>query len=129
MAKRKGKGRARNLRQNMTDAERKLWYALRDRRFEHYKFRRQHPVGRYITDFACLEAHLIIEVDGGQHAESKHDERRTAFLETEGFKVIRFWNNDVMANLDGVLVVIAKELKRCCPSPRPSPQRGEGEEE
>ncbi len=127
MPKRKGTKNAKHLRRRMTDAERKLWYALRDRRFHGWKFRRQHPVGPYIADFACIEAQLIIEVDGGQHANSTTDAPRTQYLEAQGFRVIRLWNPDVLKNLDGVLLQLLIALGGPCPSPRPSPQRGEGD--
>jgi very-short-patch-repair endonuclease len=91
----------------MTDAERKLWFALRDRRFAAYKFRRQVAVGPYVADFLCYCARLVIEVDGGQHAESSNDARRDRWFAANGFRVMRFWNNDVVCNLDGVLTAIA----------------------
>ena len=95
---------ARFLRKNLTEAEQKLWSRLRRKQLHGFRFRRQRPIGPYIVDFVCLEASLIIEVDGGQHAEQiSKDEVRTRFLEKEGFRVIRFWNNDVLANTDGVL--------------------------
>ena len=99
--------RARELRQNMTDAERALWRELRQGALG-AKFRRQAPVGKYIVDFACLEARLIVEVDGGQHAESRGDEERDRWLASQGFRVLRFWNNDVLGNLRGVLEVIVE---------------------
>ena len=102
--------RARRLRVNMTDAERKLWFALRDRRFINFKFRRQVPVGPFIADFLCYDARLVIEVDGGQHAESRRDARRDAWLAANHFHVLRFWNNDVLTNLEGVLTVILESL-------------------
>src|SRR5579862_1933897 len=85
--------RARELRQRMTNAERKLWYALRDRRFARFKFRRQVPVGRFIADFVCFERRLVIEVDGGQHADSVRDRWRDRWFAANGFRVLRFWNN------------------------------------
>src|SRR3954466_9793790 len=85
----------RKLRRDMTDAELRLWSCLRDRRMQGYKFRRQHPYGDFVLDFVCLEKKLVIEVDGGQHADSLSDEKRTKVLNQAGFKVIRFWNNDV----------------------------------
>lgn len=94
--------RARHLRNTMTDAEHALWRALRGRRLEGFKFRRQHVIGPYIADFACIRRRLVIEADGGQHAESKSDERRTAWLESEGWRVLRFWNNDILSNIEGV---------------------------
>ena len=103
--------RARALRLSMTDAERKLWYALRDRRFAGFKFRRQVPVGPFIADFVCFEVRLVIEVDGGQHAESLRDQRRDRWFSANEFHVLRFWNNEVLANLEGVMSVIAQALK------------------
>ena len=104
-------GAARRLRSRMTDAERKLWLALKDRRFEAYKFRRQVPVGRYIADFLCFESRLIVEVDGGQHADSQRDKVRDNWLVQNNFRVVRFWNNDVLSNLEGVLTHLATELR------------------
>jgi very-short-patch-repair endonuclease len=95
----------------MTDAERKVWYALRDRRFVQFKFRRQVPVGPYVADFACFEARLVIELDGGQHAGSYHDKRRDRWFATNGFRVLRFWNNEVLSNIEGVMTVLAQALK------------------
>ncbi len=100
----------------MTDAEAKLWYHLRDRRLGGFKFVRQVPIGRYIADFACREADLIIELDGGQHADSEYDEERTRVLGEHGYAVIRFWNNDVLSNIDGVLGVLRAHLEKA-PSP------------
>jgi ATP-dependent helicase HrpA len=100
---------ARNLRRKQTDAERKMWRVLRGRQFENSKFRRQEPIGQYIVDFVSLERQLIIEIDGGQHnqqPEIKKDEIRTKWLEKKGFKVIRFWNNDVLLNIEGVAIRI-----------------------
>jgi len=96
----------------MTDAERKLWLALRDRRLAGFKFRRQVPVGPFIVDFLCYHARLVIEVDGGQHAESARDARRDQWLEANDFRVLRFWNNDVLTNTEGVLTVILDSLGR-----------------
>ena len=98
--------KARQLRRRSTDAERRMWSTLRDRRLMEYKFRRQHPIGRYIVDFACTEHQLVIEIDGGQHGDSPIDPRRTVWLESQGWKVIRFWNNDVLGNPNGVIVAI-----------------------
>jgi very-short-patch-repair endonuclease len=95
----------------MTDAERKLWYTLRDRRFAGFKFRRQVPIGRYIVDFVCFEERLVIEVDGGQHADSLRDQRRDRWITANGFRVLRFWNNEVLTNLEGVMTVLAQALK------------------
>ena len=107
---------AKTLRQNLTDAERKLWSKLRDRQLLGFKFVRQQPVGPYIADFACREADLVIELDDGQHAENMQDNLRTATLAEHGYDVIRFWNNDVLTNLDGTLQVIAARLSEA-PSP------------
>jgi very-short-patch-repair endonuclease len=96
--------RARELRHNQTDAERKFWSQVRDRRFFGLKFRRQVPIGRYIADFQCFEKKIIVELDGGQHASNTvYDMGRTLFFESQGFRVIRFWDNDVLKNIDGVL--------------------------
>ena len=98
---------ARALRKNSTQAERRLWRALRLRQIRDVKFRRQQPVGNYIADFACLERRLIVEVDGGQHAlRVDYDKRRTRWLESRGYVVLRYWNNDVLANTDGVVQAI-----------------------
>jgi len=94
----------------MTDAERKLWYALRDRRFAEFKFRRQVPIGRFIVDFVCFEARLVIEVDGGQHADNLQDQYRDRWFAANNFRVLRFWNNEVLANLEGVMTVLAEAL-------------------
>jgi very-short-patch-repair endonuclease len=96
---------SRQLRSEMTDAESYLWQRLRARQIHGLKFRRQHPVGNYILDFACIEARLAIEVDGGQHNEMQiNDDQRTALLEAQGWKVLRFWNNEVLQNIEGVLM-------------------------
>ena len=96
--------KARTLRKNQTDVEKLLWQHLRNRQLCGYKFRRQFPIAPYIADFACLELKLIIELDGGQHADQiSYDNQRRLFLEQRGFKVIRFWNNDVIENTAGVL--------------------------
>ncbi|HSE05417.1 MAG TPA: endonuclease domain-containing protein [Methylomirabilota bacterium] len=118
---------ARGLRRRQTDAERRLWARLRDRRLRGVKFARQVHIGLYVVDFCCREQRLIVEVDGGQHAmRVAHDAARTAFLEGLGYLVLRFWDNDVLGNTDGVLVRITEALATR-PSPRPSPRRGEGE--
>ena len=103
---------ARGLRRRQTDAERRLWARLRDRRLLGVKFARQVPIGSYVVDFCCREMKLIVA-------------ERTAFLETLGYRVLRFWDNEALGNTDGVLVRIAQALTR--PSPRPSPQGGEWE--
>jgi len=91
-----------------------------------YKFRRQVPIGRYIADFLCHEARLIVEIDGGQHDRSAPQEAaRSGFLQSEGYRVLRFWNNDVLANLDGVHAIIAEEVARFTPT-QTLPHRGGG---
>jgi very-short-patch-repair endonuclease len=95
----------------MTDAERKLWHALRNRQLDGLKFRRQHPFGRYVLDFLCEERRLAIELDGGQHT-ADGDVSRTAWLSDRGIRVLRFWNNDVLSNLSGVLETISAEAHR-----------------
>ena len=104
--------RARALRGRMTDAELKLWFALRDRRFANFKFRRQVPIGPFIADFACCDLRIVIEVDGGQHAESRSDRRRDEWFARNDFLVLRIWNNDVLLNLDGVLTSLLDALEK-----------------
>jgi very-short-patch-repair endonuclease len=119
------------MRANPTDTERRLWSMLRDRRMPEAKFRRQHVIPPYIVDFACLERALIIEADGSQHADSLADRRRDAFLAGRGFRVLRFWNNDVLENASGVFEAIQAALHTPHP-PKPaawvppSPLKGEG---
>jgi very-short-patch-repair endonuclease len=116
---------ARRLRQEMTDAERRLWQALREPALPQ-RFRRQHPVGRYIVDFACPAAKLAIELDGGQHAlQNERDEVRTAEITAHGYRVLRFWNGDVIDNLAGVLTTILRELDLSLSAPRGGEGRGE----
>ncbi len=103
-------GRARQLRAAMTDAERLLWRCLRMRRLGGHRFRRQVPVGPYIADFACLAARLVVEVDGGQHAGAHHDRRRDEYLRAQGFRVLRFWNHDVLGNPEAVCEVVLAAL-------------------
>lgn len=102
--------KARQLRVAMTDAERRLWSLLRDRRLDGHKFKRQYPLGPFILDFACIEHHLVVEADGGQHVDNVDDERRTAWLERQGWRVLRFWNNDILANPRGVAEAILQAL-------------------
>ena len=100
---------ARKLRRRSTDAENRLWYHLRGRRFEGAKFTRQFAIGGFVVDFACRAAHLAIELDGGQHT-PEADAPRTEIVEAFGYRIIRFWNNDVLQNTDGVLKTIRQEL-------------------
>ena len=117
---------SRNLRSNMTDAERVLWSKLRHRQILGYKFRRQQPLGAFIVDFVCLARRLVIEVDGAQHAEcEEYDVQRTRWLEQQGFRVLRFWNHQVLTEMEEVLQRIQEAL---APPPQPSPARGEGAE-
>ena len=102
---------ARRLRVNQTDAETVLWNRIRNRQIDGYKFARQVPIGAYICDFVCREKRIVIEVDGGQHAESATDAVRDRYLIAEGYRVLRFWNNDVLGNLEGVLATIQSELR------------------
>jgi very-short-patch-repair endonuclease len=103
--------RARELRREMTDAEKSLWQHIRGDQLEGNRFRRQVPEKPYILDFCCLRKRLVVEVDGGQHADSTADLRRTQWLKRRGYQVLRFWNNDVLNNIDGVLTVIAEKLR------------------
>ena len=102
---------ARTMRRIATDAERKLWFLLRDRRLDGIKFRRQVPFGPYILDFVCFERGLVVEVDGGQHAESESDVKRDAYLRAEGFRTVRYWNTDVLKNPDGILTDLLARLE------------------
>jgi very-short-patch-repair endonuclease len=105
---------ARRLHREQTDVERKLWFALRNRQFAGFKFRRQQPIGPYIADFVCLEAKLVIELDGGQHGsdcDAVYDHRRTQFLNKDGFRVIRFPNHELNNGFETVLDAIARQLK------------------
>jgi len=111
-------GRARQLRRDTTDAEALLWARLRSRQLDGAKFVRQHPIGAYIADFCCRNARLVIELDGGQHAESTADEARTRLIEANGYSVIRFSNNDVFDNLEGVLMEIQSALFNASPGAR-----------
>ncbi len=115
---------AKTLRTNQTDAEIVLWYYLRAHRFMGLKFKRQIPVGNYKVDFVCYEQKLVIEIDGGQHAEKiEYDINRTKFLAGEGYRVLRFWNNQVLSELESVLEAIHLKITL---SPTPLPQAGEG---
>jgi len=113
---------AKVLRTNQTDAEKRLWYHFRNRRLAGYKFRRQYPIGPFIVDFICLDQKLIIEIDGGQHAlQSSEDERRTEFLVSSGYRVIRFWNNEVLLETDAVLTRVLEHLQGTPLTPTLSP--------
>lgn len=106
------KQRSRDLRKNLTDAEQKLWQKLRNKQIKDHKFRRQFVLGNYIVDFICLDKRLIIEVDGGQHMENvDYDSQRDEWLKSQSFKILRFWNNQVLNEIDSVLEVIVKNLK------------------
>ena len=120
--------RARSFRQNPTAAERKLWQRLRRPAFADAHFRRQATIGPYYADFACHALRLVIELDGGQHAGSADDEVRTDYLNSAGYRVLRFWNNDVLNNIDGVMQTIVSAVLAAPPTPDPSPpqERGEG---
>jgi very-short-patch-repair endonuclease len=121
--------RARSLRRRMTDAERLLWRHLRNQELGGWKFRRQYPVGPFIVDFICVEKNVVIEVDGGQHAENEApDLQRSAYLNKMGYRVLRFWNNEVLQETDAVLEAIFAILandKHNSHSPQPSPPLGE----
>lgn len=115
---------ARKLRKSSTDAELRLWLRLKNRNLDGFKFRRQHPIPPYIVDFVCLERRLIVELDGGQHAEQiVRDAGRTAYLESKGFLLIRFWNDAVLKQTDAVLEDILRQLH--APHPSPLPASGE----
>ena len=107
-------GRAKALRRELTDAERALWKLLRAKRLADFKFRRQQPIGTYIADFVCQSSRLIVEADGSQHLDSAHDQRRTAWLEGQGYRVLRFWNNDILARPSSVIDTVYAAL---VPSP------------
>ena len=118
--------RSRSLRRRGTRAEWVLWLAVRDRRLGGFKFARQQPIGRYYVDFVCRERRLIVEVDGGQHAENSSDKIREAYLEKLGYRIFRVWNNDALANTEGVLRALISELEKA-PHPVPLPVNGERE--
>lgn len=119
--------RARKLRNSTTDAEQLLWQHLRRRQLGGYRFRRQVPIRGYIADFVCIEAKLVIELDGGQHQEQlKQDRYRDAWIRGEGYRVLRFWNNIVFNETTSVLESILSHLHALCPLPNPPPHAGEG---
>jgi very-short-patch-repair endonuclease len=120
------KAKARRLRRGQTETEKRLWRLLRNRELLGHKFRRQQPLSPFVVDFCCLEKKLVVELDGGQHAERPSlDERRTEWLKREGYRLIRFWDNEMFENTQGVLEKIFRHLDGA-PSPRPSPLKGEG---
>jgi very-short-patch-repair endonuclease len=108
--RRLGTRRAKSLRRLSTDAERRFWYIVRDRRLEGFKFKRQAPIDPWIVDFLCVEARLVVEIDGGHHADSKTDPVRTADLEKRGYRVVRFWNHDVIRRPDDVATTLLDAL-------------------
>jgi very-short-patch-repair endonuclease len=111
---------ARALRGDMTDVERILWHAIRRKQIPDCRFRRQHPIGQYIADFACIDKRCVIELDGGQHqVQLAYDEKRTAYMQSQGWRVLRFWNNEVVENLNGVLAKISEVLSTQPPSQPP----------
>ena len=120
---------ARRLRRTQTDAERLLWFRLRDRRLGGWKFKRQVPIDRYVVDFVCADGKLIVEIDGGQHDQHRErDGNRTAALEAMGYLVLRFWNNEVLQNTSGVLETILSTVSQPQadpphPNPLPSGER------
>lgn len=117
---------AKTLRANQTDAEQRLWRHLRAHRFMGLKFKRQKPLGRYIVDFVCAERRLVIEIDGGQHAEQvEYDRQRDAWLRNQGYTVLRFWNNEVLQRVEDVLEQVRLTVAL---SPGPSPTGGRGEQ-
>jgi len=115
---------ARALRRRMTDAERRIWYFLRGRQLADFKFRRQHPIGPYVVDFVCLAHKLVIELDGSQHADAANDRRRDAFLQREGYRVLRFWNNEALSHT----AAVCESILRTALAP-PSPRRVRGQAE
>jgi very-short-patch-repair endonuclease len=119
------KSLARKLRRNSTDAERLLWYHLRDRRLAGHKFRRQYVIKPYIVDFVCLETKLIVEIDGSQHIEQEQDDiRRTKYLNSLGYEVVRFWNHEILLYIDNVLDDIHHRLITPSPQPREGAAKG-----
>ena len=119
----------RSLRKNMTEPEKVLWYNLRGRRFQNVKFRRQHGIGKYIVDYYCSDSLLAIEIDGDTHFSDKsvkYDKERTDYISKRGIRVIRFTNEEVLVNLEGVLYKISEMLKIKLPSPCPLPERERG---
>ena len=118
--------RAKSLRTHQTDAEERLWYYLRAHRFMGLKFKRQKPIGNYIVDFICFEPPVIIEADGGQHVDNTaYDRRRDRYLQSQGFSVLRFWNNEILRETNAVLESIRQAVLALSPDPSPACGRGE----
>jgi len=122
-------GRARYLRRTQTNVERKLWYRFNNRQLAGHKFVRQESIGPYIVDFVCRERRLVVELDGSQHAESQHDQKRDMYLAAQGYRVMRFWDHEINQNLDGILETILVTLRQTelAPHPTLSPQAGRGD--
>jgi len=118
------RSRAKSMRSAPTEAEHRLWQILRAKRFAEFKFKRQLPIDHYIADFVCLAARVVVEADGGQHAENSSDARRDSYLRAQGFRILRFWNNEIFDNEEGVTARIFEALHS--PLPNPSPARGRG---
>ena len=118
---------ARHLRRQMTESENRLWRQLRAHRLNGEKFRPQQPIGPYVVDFVHFGVRLIVEADGGQHNDAPHDKRRDTWLHEQGFRVLRFWNNEIMANLDGVLATIMDAVTNPPSPPAPLPQGERGD--
>jgi very-short-patch-repair endonuclease len=124
-ARQRPTARSRELRLNATDAERRLWARLSARQVAGTRFNRQFPIGPFICDFVSRSARLIIEVDGGQHADQEEaDARRSAYIRSQGYRVVRFWNNDVVENIDGVVETIERILRTSPPPTPPASGRG-----
>ncbi|MBS0569884.1 MAG: DUF559 domain-containing protein [Proteobacteria bacterium] len=118
---------AKDMRRDATDAESSIWRQLRAHRFQGWKFKRQQTLGPYIVDFVCFDQKLVIEIDGGQHGDqASYDRDRTRWLEEQGFRVLRFWNNEVAMNLQDVLEAISTALAQSAPSPQPLSHKGRG---
>jgi len=118
---------AKHLRSHMTESENRLWRQLRAHRLNGEKFRRQQPIGPYVVDFVHFGVRLIVEADGGQHNDAPHDKRRDTWLREQGFRVLRFWNNEIMANLDGVLATVMDAVTNPPSPPAPLPQGERGD--
>ncbi|WP_299742705.1 endonuclease domain-containing protein [Devosia sp.] len=109
------RGFAKSMRHKPTEAEDRFWQILRHRRLDGHKFRRQHPVGNYILDFVCLSSHLIVELDGSQHADNAYDVARDTYLRAQGFRLLRFWNNDILARPEHILEAVWAALQEPMP--------------